>query len=37
MKVTVITPVLNGAKTINECINSVKMQNYPDIEHLIIF
>ncbi|MBC8441368.1 MAG: glycosyltransferase [Deltaproteobacteria bacterium] len=36
MKVTVITPVLNGAKTIADCINSVKMQDYPNIEHLVI-
>ncbi len=36
MKVTVVTPVYNGAKTIKDCIESVKMQDYDDIEHLII-
>ncbi len=36
MKITVITPVLNGASTINKCINSVKEQNYRDIEYIII-
>lgn len=36
MKVTVVTPVYNGAETIKDCIESVKMQDYDDIEHLII-
>ncbi|MCF6354351.1 MAG: glycosyltransferase [Candidatus Polarisedimenticolaceae bacterium] len=36
MKVTVITPVLNGASTISRCINSVKAQDYKDIEYIII-
>ncbi len=36
MKVTVITPVFNSANTINECINSVKEQDYKNIEHRII-
>lgn len=36
IKVTVVTPVLNGAKTIRECIDSVKMQDYHGIDHLVI-
>lgn len=36
MKVTVITPVFNGAKTIQDCIDSIKMQDYPNIEHIVI-
>jgi len=36
MKVSIITAVLNGAKTIEYCIQSVLMQTYPHIEHIII-
>ncbi|MGD0781127.1 MAG: glycosyltransferase [Dehalococcoidales bacterium] len=34
--VTIITPVYNGAKYIEELILSVKTQYYPNIEHIII-
>jgi glycosyltransferase involved in cell wall biosynthesis len=34
--VTIITPVYNGAKYIEELILSVKEQDYPNIEHIII-
>ena len=34
--VSIITPVLNGALWIEDCIQSVLIQNYPDIEHIII-
>ncbi len=34
--VTIITPVYNGAKYIEELILSVKAQDYPYIEHIII-
>jgi glycosyltransferase involved in cell wall biosynthesis len=34
--VSIITPVYNGAEFIEELILSVKSQNYPNIEHLII-
>jgi glycosyltransferase involved in cell wall biosynthesis len=34
--VSIITPVYNGAEFIEELILSVKGQNYPNIEHLII-
>lgn len=36
IKVSVITPVLNGIATIADCIASVKKQNYPNIEHIVI-
>lgn len=34
--VSVITPVYNGGKYIEELINSVQNQDYPSIEHIII-
>jgi glycosyltransferase involved in cell wall biosynthesis len=34
--VSIITPVYNGAKYIEELILSVKEQDYPNIEHIII-
>ena len=36
MKVSIITVVYNGAKTISDCIDSVLGQNYPHLEYLII-
>jgi glycosyltransferase involved in cell wall biosynthesis len=36
MKVSIITVVYNGEKTIKDTIKSVMAQNYPDIEHIII-
>ena len=36
MKLTVITPTLNSAATIRNCIESIRTQDYPDIEHLVI-
>ena len=36
MKISVITPVYNGSKTIVPCIESVKKQTYKEIEHIII-
>jgi len=36
MQVSVITPSYNSAVTIVRCIESVKAQTYPDIEHLVI-
>ena len=36
MKVTVITPVLNGCNTIEDCITSVQRQDYFNVEHIII-
>ncbi len=34
--VSVITPVLNGVKYLEECIQSVLNQSYPYIEHVIV-
>ncbi len=36
MKISVITVVYNGEKTIRDCINSVLFQNYPDLEYIIV-
>jgi len=36
MKITVITPVYNGVKTIRSCIESVKSQDYAAMEHIVI-
>ena len=36
MKVTVVTPVFNGAKTIRSCIESVKSQDHSDLEHIVV-
>ncbi len=34
--VSIVTPVFNGAKWIESCIQSVMCQNYPKIEHIIV-
>ncbi len=34
--VSIITPVFNGAKYLDELIQSVQKQNYPNLEHIII-
>ncbi len=34
--VSIVTPVKNGDKYIEECINSVAGQRYPHIEHIIV-
>lgn len=36
MKVSVITPAFNSAATIARCLDSVKAQNYADIEHIVV-
>ena len=36
MKITIITPVYNGAKYINQCIENVIGQNCTEVEHLIM-
>ena len=36
MKITVVTPTFNSAATLKDTIDSVAMQDYPHIEHLII-
>jgi glycosyltransferase involved in cell wall biosynthesis len=35
-RITVVTPSLNSAATIEGTIQSVKAQDYPDVEHLVI-
>jgi len=34
--VSIVTPVLNGAKYLEECVNSVVSQDYPRIEHIFV-
>lgn len=34
--ISIITPVFNSEKTIESCIQSIKKQNNPNIEHIII-
>jgi glycosyltransferase involved in cell wall biosynthesis len=36
LKVTIITVVFNGAKTVRHCIESVLSQDFPDIEYIVI-
>jgi glycosyltransferase involved in cell wall biosynthesis len=36
MKISIITPTYNSSATIAMCLQSVNMQTFPDIEHIII-
>lgn len=36
MKITIITPTFNSSKTIVDSINSLNIQSYHDIEHIVI-
>ncbi|WP_289281609.1 MULTISPECIES: glycosyltransferase family 2 protein [unclassified Methylophaga] len=36
MKISIITVCFNSAKTINDTIQSVALQDYPNIEHIIV-
>lgn len=36
MRVSIITPCFNGEKTIRQCIDSIRMQDYPEIEHIVV-
>ncbi len=36
MKVSIITPTFNSSKTIKDCIDSIKIQSYPLIEHIVV-
>lgn len=35
MKVSIITVVYNGAQTIRDCLESVRNQSYPRVEHIV--
>jgi glycosyltransferase involved in cell wall biosynthesis len=34
--VTVVTPVFNGERTIRRCLESVRAQDYPRVEHIVV-
>jgi len=36
LKISIITATYNSASVINDCLNSVKLQKYKDIDHIII-
>ena len=36
IKISIITPVLNGEKTLQQTINSVRDQNFQNFEHIIV-
>ena len=36
IKLSIITPVLNGEKYIEKCIKSIVNQNYKNIEYIIV-
>ena len=36
MKVSIITPTFNSEKTVLRCLNSIKSQDYSNIEHIVI-
>lgn len=36
MKLTVVTPAFNSAATLRDCLESVRAQDYPHIEHIVI-
>jgi glycosyltransferase involved in cell wall biosynthesis len=36
MKVSIITTTYNSAATVRDTLESVKMQDYPDIEHIVV-
>ena len=35
-RITIVTPCLNSAGTLEECLASVRAQGYPDIEHIVV-
>lgn len=36
MKITIVTPAFNSAATIRDTLESIRMQDYPNLEHIII-
>jgi glycosyltransferase involved in cell wall biosynthesis len=35
-RITIVTPCLNAADTLDECLASVRAQAYPDLEHVVV-
>jgi glycosyltransferase involved in cell wall biosynthesis len=35
-KISIITPCFNGAATIEACIQSIHIQDYPNVEHIVV-
>jgi glycosyltransferase involved in cell wall biosynthesis len=35
-RITIVTPCLNAAGTLEECLASVRDQGYPDLEHVVV-
>lgn len=35
-KISIVTPVYNGSKYIEDCINSILNQNYPNLEYIVV-
>ena len=35
-RITIITPVLNGAGLLSDALNSVALQGYPEVEHIVV-
>ncbi len=36
MKLSIVTPTLNGIRTLRETLESVARQNHPDVEHIVM-
>ena len=36
IKISIVTPVLNGGKTLQTTINSIRDQNFKNFEHIIV-
>jgi glycosyltransferase involved in cell wall biosynthesis len=34
-RISILTPCLNGARYLKECVDSVQLQGYPDFEHIV--
>ena len=36
LKISVVTPSFNQARFLEECLISVKIQDHPDVEHIVV-
>jgi len=36
LKITIVTPAYNSAATIRDTLESIQMQDYPDVEHIVV-